>query len=424
MQLGEKDSALTFETPESALQFLANRFAREANMLLALEVTAGGGKTNVIIYMAHQLRLLEVPFKVATYNVKIKEELIARGLHADEVMSFHSWGFKVLTGWIEAKLTEDAVMIGSKAKAGHMSSSTVRIKPTVVSIKVRLLVSFYFSDEPRIEAAALVALYRPFVQALVDQARTHNMGAPGFPAVYCTSALDSYVFKYKIATKLLSAWSSVLTLAQKQLVDRKLGEGADARLKFGVHVAGEVLSLCVRTATSLLVNGKSALLNEKNGQSYDLPVIDYPDMVWLVNVLQLDPGKYNLMLDEAQDVSDAEIAMIQTASTGMRLAVLKNVTQAVYQFRGVEPVRALPLAIPSLGRVRLCLRCMQMPRASDRACMPRRKPACARALPSIASSHPRVRRPDLAWPLVLAAARPPVVRWRASTWPHARRLGC
>ena len=40
--------------------------------------------------------------------------------------------------------------------------------------------------------------------------------------------------------------------------------------------------------------------------------------------------------------ANAEIAMIQTASTGMRLAVLKNVTQAVYQFRGVEPVRAPP----------------------------------------------------------------------------------
>ena len=352
MQLGEKDNALDFKTPEAGLQFLANRFAREPNMLLALEVTAGGGKTNVIIYMAHQLRVLDVPFKVATYNVKIKEELIARGLHADEVMSFHSWGFKVLTGWIEAKLTEDAVMFGGKAKAGHMSSSTVRIKPTVVSIKVRLLVSFYFADEPRLEAAALVALFRPFVQALVDQARTHNLGAPGFPALYDTETLNSYVTKYKMATKLVASWASVLTLAQKQLVDRKVGEGADARLKFGVHVAGEVLSLCVRTATSLRVNGKTALLNEKSGQSYDLPVIDYPDMVWLLNVLQLDPGRYNLMLDEAQDVSDAEISMIKTASSGMRLAVLKNETQAVYQFRGVEPVRAMPLTILSLASLR------------------------------------------------------------------------
>ena len=62
----------------------------------------------------------------------------------------------------------------------------------------------------------------------------------------------------------------------------------EALLAAGIRAAAAVLELCVATATRLEVNGASSLINERNRRRYDLPVIDYVDMTWIIG-LRLEP---------------------------------------------------------------------------------------------------------------------------------------
>ena len=96
-------------------------------------MTAGGGKTNMLIYLCSVLRQTGVSFIVLVYNVAAKHELLSRGLQPHEVNNFHSFAYRALTSVLSATLTEDRVM------SMESSSSLTLIKPTVCEIKIRLV---------------------------------------------------------------------------------------------------------------------------------------------------------------------------------------------------------------------------------------------------------------------------------------------
>ena len=123
-------------------------------------MTAGGGKTNMLIYLCSVLRQTGVSFIVLVYNVAAKHELLSRGLQPHEVNNFHSFAYRALTSVLSATLTEDRVM------SMENSSSLTLIKPTVCEIKIRLVTTLYFSSiKPSDMGALLTKLFKIFIQA-------------------------------------------------------------------------------------------------------------------------------------------------------------------------------------------------------------------------------------------------------------------
>ena len=88
--------------------------------------------------------------------------------------------------------------------------------------------------------------------------------------------------------------------------------------------------------------------------------LDYSDMIWFPNQFDLTPDQYDFVLiDEAQDLSKAQLTLAMTASTASktsRIIIYSDKKQAIYSFAGVStegfeeivrPLKArkLPLSI-------------------------------------------------------------------------------
>jgi superfamily I DNA/RNA helicase len=78
-------------------------------------------------------------------------------------------------------------------------------------------------------------------------------------------------------------------------------------------------------------------------------VVDFDDMIWFPFVYRLNVGKWdNVMVDEAQDLNAAQIAMVFSAikPTG-RIIAVGDPAQSIYQFRGADS-EAIPNFINKL----------------------------------------------------------------------------
>lgn len=68
-------------------------------------------------------------------------------------------------------------------------------------------------------------------------------------------------------------------------------------------------------------------------------IISFSDQVWLPSYLKLQPPTYSLVcVDEAQDLSAAQMALVKGAAKGTgRVIAVGDPRQAIYQFAGAEP---------------------------------------------------------------------------------------
>ena len=73
----------------------------------------------------------------------------------------------------------------------------------------------------------------------------------------------------------------------------------------------------------------------------NLASIDYTDMIWLPNVLDIDAGSYKydyIMADECQDINRAErMLLLRCFKEGTRLVCVGDPNQAIYSFAGSDP---------------------------------------------------------------------------------------
>lgn len=313
---------LIFKTPPERIMQFASAFANLETPLARLQMTvrprprrappayaqwtpanwqAGGGKTNMLVYIVHLLCNAGVSFIVLVYNVAAKDELLSRGLQPHEVYNFHSFAYRAITSVLTATLTEDRIMTQER------SSSHNAIKPTVCDIKLRLVAQLYFSSER--EGGLLTKLFKTFIQKLADLARTHAFGCHGKPSCLDLAALGGLVVKFQLAVLIEGAWNGVLSQPEKMTLARKLGSGtADARLKYGTAAAAQVLELSYSAGTSLNVMGHKYLFKEATRKKIPLPIIDSTDMLYIAVRLQLDFAKKGAVLvDEAHDLDDLQV---------------------------------------------------------------------------------------------------------------------
>ena len=94
----------------------------------------------------------------------------------------------------------------------HSLPYSKQVEPTVCPVKTRLLVSNYFKDQP--SAQALTALFRMFVNELVNISQARGFGQPDGPSNYDEEALADIANKYGIVDKLASAWTTTLSHPQ------------------------------------------------------------------------------------------------------------------------------------------------------------------------------------------------------------------
>ena len=116
--------------------------------------------------------------------------------------------------YISANLQEHLIM---QDNATQRASQRLSVEPTICSIKIRLVVSFYLRTADG--AAALVKLFRPFISSLANQARNHAFGASG-PSNFGAEGLSRLVDKYSLQRELEASWRALLTQPEKLTVDR------------------------------------------------------------------------------------------------------------------------------------------------------------------------------------------------------------
>ena len=294
---------------------------------------AGGGKTNMLVYLVYLLRNAGVTFIILVYNVAAKDELLSRGLLPHEVHNFHSFAYRALTSVLAATLTEDRVM------ANESVSSRNTIKATVCDIKIRLVAQLYFSQQPPV-GPLLTKLFKTFIQDLCNLARTHALGCEGKPSCLDLPVLEGLAIKFTLAKKIEGAWNGVLTQPQKLTLNRIFGgDAAEARLKYGIAATAQVLELSYLVGTSREVMGCKFLFNETTHKKIPLPIIDSIDMVYLAARLKLAfLPKGAVLVDEAHDLDDIQIMLLRSMQKdNSHMLTVDDPGQSIYFWRGVRP---------------------------------------------------------------------------------------
>ena len=313
---------------------------------------AGGGKTNMLVYLVSLLRARNEPFLLLVYNVAAKLELIARGVKTDELANYHSFSFRHYQSIVRASLNEEQIMqvsCASQTRGPYQSRSVTlcassfqergrvsRIDPVVSEVKIRLLVVLHFSSQP--QSHCLANLYKGFIHSLADQARTHGVGCKGYPPLSDTAFLKGLVEKYKLEKHLDGPMNSLLSHPEKQWLAETIGIEEDALINYGVAATSSVLQMCYDSATSLKVNGSTHLYNPSTKKMLQLPVIDSADMMWIPAVLGMKYPKVRFVLvDEAHDMDVPQAVAIKSMiQDGAFVVFVDDEAQAIYLWRGVE----------------------------------------------------------------------------------------
>ena len=85
-----------------------------------INAVQGSGKSNNLVYCISEFRNMSAlkqacgqtfTYKILVFGVKAREELLARGVRADEIMTFHAYGFRLFKAWAKANLNEKELMI-------------------------------------------------------------------------------------------------------------------------------------------------------------------------------------------------------------------------------------------------------------------------------------------------------------------------
>lgn len=85
------------------------------------------------------------------------------------------------------------------------------------------------------------------------------------------------------------------------------------------------------------------------GGAEQTAVIDYDDMIWLPSRLGLPVERFDtLLVDEAQDLNQAQQNLARRAADGRRLVVLGDRRQSLYGFTGADP-EAMPHLVEDLA---------------------------------------------------------------------------
>lgn len=128
-----------------------------------------------------------------------------------------------------------------------------------------------------------------------------------------------------------------VSLCKGFLVDTpsKVGDLID---KFGI----EIFDYSREKFTELVL--KTLALSKAKKQ-----VVDFDDMIWFPFVYRLNVGKFDVVfVDEAQDLNQAQIAMVLSASKiDGRIIAVGDPAQSIYQFRGADS-EAIPNFINKL----------------------------------------------------------------------------
>ena len=328
-----KGQALQYLAPPQDLQEFIKDFVAGAIPRAHLDATAGSGKSNTIVFTVDELRAIEASFIVLVFGTNAKRELRERGLSVQEVRNFHSFLFRAYCLWVESALNQQAQMLDATARQAPSNS----ISPTVVHAKQHLVVSFLFRKDT--ELGPVYAMWlRPFVVKLCNQARVHGFGRDGAPAMHDYDAMGSLVQKYKLAPKLEACWSSVVAQPQKLAIERTVGAGEEARLKFAIQVASRALETGFLMATNVIVDGMRNVVNEVTGSYHPFPIVDYADMEHVCAIKGLVGGTYDYVLvDEGQDLNANEKCAVESALRPQgKLLVVSDVSQMLSLWSGTE----------------------------------------------------------------------------------------
>jgi len=332
---------LNFQMPKPELMEFLDRFVRADKPKFYLDGTAGCGKSNGIMYVVDECRKKNLTVLVLVYGVKAKEELLSRGLLSSECSNFHSYFSRVYERWVVGTLREHLTM-STSSKGAHAASRTAQtLKPTICHNKIRLIISCLLQHEECAEARIL--LLRPFATELANKARACAFGGSG-PSNYDFDALVQLVNRYRLELVLEATWSVRLTQPQKLTMDRLIGAGPEARMAYAISMVIPTLELSWRCACQLNVETGGTiyteLVNEVSREVVKLPVIDYADMVLIVDLMEIDLAKLDRVLcDEFQDLQEVQmhvVKRIQKARTGSIL-VVGDPSQAIFAWNGVNP---------------------------------------------------------------------------------------
>jgi len=148
--------------------------------------------------------------------------------------------------------------------------------------------------------------------------------------------------KYKVMAKRLNLDSSygdphvfrdaalsLLKFAQATLCPIDSESLADVADRFNIEIPPCGIDPLAETVSLFL---KEGIRQAESGK------ISFGDMVWMPGFLEMQPATYGLVcVDEAQDLSKAQMTLIQRASNGSgRVIAVGDPRQAIYQFAGAE----------------------------------------------------------------------------------------
>jgi len=324
-KIKDESHTLKFHMPPPELIAFSAEFINGTGEIRQFDIdaTAGSGKTNLLVYIASQLRAKKISFKMFMFTTPARKTLLERGLQPHEVTTFHSYGRRAYIDWVKLMLGEEAIMRGCEAQ-----------EPKVVYYKQRLVVSMLFRGDP--DCVALVALLRSFITEVSELARTHAYGHPTYGGDL--ASLREIVDKYNLTPLLLKAWSTVLTQPQKLTLERRIGAGEERLLEFAILQAANSIDLSLQVACQLEVLGQTSLFNEVTKKKFALPIIDLTDMKFIMAVKNIEGGRVErVLVDEKQDMDHCEILITQSAvaSHGFILTV-GDQAQGVYAWRGSQ----------------------------------------------------------------------------------------
>ena len=246
--------------------------------------------------------------------------------------NFHSYGFRAYTAWVRCVLGDEHVDRASSSAADVVETQT---KGLVCHSAIRLLVGFHLRDHPL--RRMLTVLFRPFVAALADLARTHGYMLPDGVLAYDEDALAALVAKFRLDNKLESTWRSAVSQPEKLAIERCIGAGPDRRIEVGIEITTHVLDLSLQFATKE-VEGVQMLVNDSSQETFRAPFVDRQGMNHIPAVKALAPVRYpRVICDEGQDLDRVQIKLVTDAlAPGGSLMWVGDRSQTVYLYRGVQ----------------------------------------------------------------------------------------
>ena len=335
---GSAKQPLTFHHPPVDLANFLDAFSEGKLPLAHIDATAGSGKTNALIYVCNLLRAKGARFIVLVFNRAACNELASRGLTMEECMTFHAFLYKAYKSWIMSRLIEYRIMTMGRTP---LALDNAKVEPTVCYVKIRLVVSFFYRNVPAVRVRqAYINLLRPFVAAIVDQARIHAFGCVGYAAMDDLVAYKMLVDKYNLARLLEDAWRARLSHPDKHALLLELNcERAEDRLAYALSIVPAIFKLSIEFATNDEVQGHGGLYNEAKKTFHRAPVVDYIDMEYLQNYLELNVGSFDFVLgDELHDMTcNHGVGLLKAVQKpGGALLGVSDVSQYMNGWLGVE----------------------------------------------------------------------------------------